>query len=166
MMFAATLQAQDYGALKHMLQKRPANEKFESNKFNEHLFFSAGIGKWFSRFSGLRLSGTVGLYDTPSGSESGYFKHVDLHADYMLNINNILWGYDEDRLFTLMGIAGVNLSGTKGVEKTAKYAQGVGVGVQGSFRLNRSVDLFVEPRLNVYQPCLYFQIRSPISTGY
>lgn len=62
MMFAATLQAQDYGALKHMLQKRPANEKFESNKFNEHLFFSAGIGKWFSRFSGLRLSGTVGLY--------------------------------------------------------------------------------------------------------
>ena len=68
----------------------------------------------------------------------------------MLNINNILWGYDEDRLFTLMGIAGVNLSGTKGVEKTAKYAPGVGVGVQGSFRLNRSVDLFVEPRLNVY----------------
>ena len=112
--------------------------------------FSAGIGKWFSRSSGLRLSGTVGLCDTPSGSESGYFKHVDLHADYLLNINNILWGYDEDRLFTLMGIAGVNLSGTKGVEQRAKYAPGVGVGVQGSFRLNRSVDLFVEPRFNVY----------------
>ena len=41
MMLAVTLQAQDYGALKYMLQKRPANEKFESNKFNEHLFFSA-----------------------------------------------------------------------------------------------------------------------------
>lgn len=38
MMLAVTLQAQDYGALKYMLQKRPANEKFESNKFNEHLF--------------------------------------------------------------------------------------------------------------------------------
>lgn len=112
--------------------------------------FSAGIGKWFSRSSGLRLSGTVGLCDTPSGSESGYFKHVDLHADYLLNFNNILWGYDEDRLFTLIGIAGVSLSGTKGVEKAAKYAPGVGVGLQGSFRLNRSVDLFVEPRLNVY----------------
>lgn len=37
-MLAVTLQAQDYGALKYMLQKRPANEKFESNKFNEHLF--------------------------------------------------------------------------------------------------------------------------------
>ena len=40
LMLAVTLQAQDYGALQYMLQKRPANEKFESNKFNEHLFFS------------------------------------------------------------------------------------------------------------------------------
>ena len=39
LMLAVTLQAQDYGALQYMLQKRPANEKFESNKFNEHLFF-------------------------------------------------------------------------------------------------------------------------------
>lgn len=112
--------------------------------------FSAGIGKWFSPSSGLRLSGTVGVSDTPAGSTSRYFKHVDLHADYLLNINNVLWGYDEDRIFSLIGIAGINLAGTKGVEKAAKYAPGIGVGVQGSFRLNRSVDLFVEPRLNVY----------------
>ncbi|BDW78880.1 hypothetical protein BFINE_46750 [Bacteroides finegoldii DSM 17565] len=51
----------------------------------------------------------------------------------------------------MIGIAGVNLSGTKGVAQTAKYAPGLGIGLQGSFRLNRSVDLFVEPRLNVYQ---------------
>lgn len=112
--------------------------------------FSAGIGKWFSPSSGLRLSGTVGVSDTPAGSIGRYFKHVDLHADYMLNINNVLWGYDEERIFSLIGIAGVNLSGTKGVESSAKYAPGIGVGVQGSFRLNRSVDLFIEPRLNVY----------------
>lgn len=112
--------------------------------------FSAGIGKWFSPSSGLRLSGTVGFSDTPAGSKSRYFKHVDLHADYMLNINNVLWGYDEERMFSLIGIAGVNLAGTKGVESSAKYAPGIGIGVQGSFRLNRSVDLFIEPRLNVY----------------
>lgn len=112
--------------------------------------FSAGIGKWFSASSGLRLSGTVGVSDTPFGSESRYFKHIDLNADYMLNFNNVLWGYDEERLFTLIGIAGINLAGTKGVDKTTKYASGIGLGVQGSFRLNRSVDLFVEPRFNVY----------------
>lgn len=112
--------------------------------------FSAGIGKWFSPSSGLRLSGTFGFADTPAGSTSRYFKHVDLHADYMLNINNVLWGYDAGRIFSLIGIAGVNLAGTKGVEDAAKYAPGIGLGVQGSFRLNRSVDLFIEPRLNIY----------------
>ena len=39
MLQVVTLRAQDYGALQYMLQKRPANEKFESNRFNEHLFF-------------------------------------------------------------------------------------------------------------------------------
>lgn len=112
--------------------------------------FSARIGKWFSASSGLGLSGTVGFSDTPSGSESRYFKHINLNADYMLNFNNVLWGYNEERLFTLIGIAGINLAGTKGVDKTTKYASGIGLAVQGSFRLNRSVDLFVEPRFNVY----------------
>ena len=52
LMLSVALQAQDYGALKYMLQKRPANERFESNKFNEHLFFSAGLGPY-----GLLTSG-------------------------------------------------------------------------------------------------------------
>lgn len=112
---------------------------------------SLGIGKWFSSSSGMRLSGTVGFCSTPSGSDSRKFKHFDLHADYILNINNVLWGYDEDRFFSLIGIAGVNLAATKGVFPTAKYAPGLGVGLQGNFRLNRSVDLFVEPRFNIYQ---------------
>lgn len=112
---------------------------------------SLGIGKWFSPSSGLRLSGTVGFCDTPPGSVNRKLKHVDLHADYMLNINNVLWGYDENRLFSLIGIAGVNLAGTKGVVATAQYAPGIGVGLQGSFRVNQSVDLFIEPRVNVYK---------------
>lgn len=38
LMLSVALQAQDYGALKYMLQKRPANERFESNKFKNTLF--------------------------------------------------------------------------------------------------------------------------------
>ena len=34
LMLAVTLRAQDYGALQYMLQKRPANEKFESNRLD------------------------------------------------------------------------------------------------------------------------------------
>ena len=46
LMLAVTLQAQDYGALQYMLLKQHAKEKFESNKFNENLFFSDGIGTY------------------------------------------------------------------------------------------------------------------------
>lgn len=70
LILAVTLQAQDYGALQYMLQKRPANEKFESNKFNEHLFFSAGIGPYSLFTSGDSQDGmgmTAHLF-----MESGY----------------------------------------------------------------------------------------------
>ncbi|MFG6412161.1 MAG: hypothetical protein K1V92_14655, partial [Bacteroides acidifaciens] len=60
LMLAVTLQAQDYGALQYMLQKRPANEKFESNKFNEHLFFSAGVGP-YSLLSGKETQDGLGM---------------------------------------------------------------------------------------------------------
>ena len=75
LMLSVALQAQDYGALKYMLQKRPANERFESNKFNEHLFFSAGLGPY-----GLLTSGGqdgMGMVHScswgASGSDFGLF---------------------------------------------------------------------------------------------
>ncbi len=112
--------------------------------------FSLGVGKWLAPSSALRLSATMGYADALSGSVNRHFKHVDLHADYLFHLNNILWGYDEDRLFSLIGVAGVNLGIAQGNVHSVQVAPGVGVGLQGSFRLNRSVDLFVEPRLNYY----------------
>lgn len=111
---------------------------------------SIGVGKWFTPASGVRVSGTAGYNKAPGGSASIHLKEFGIRADYMLNFNNVLWGYDEDRLFTLAGVAGMNFAITKGAKKQVQFAPGIGVGLQGSFRLNRSVDLFVEPRLNVF----------------
>ena len=69
LMLAVTLRAQDYGALQYMLQKRPANEKFESNRFNEHLFFSAGIGPYSLLTSGDSQDG-MGMTAHYSGSRT------------------------------------------------------------------------------------------------
>lgn len=151
-------------------------DDFENSRLSDHLFVSVwggvrmlksgdiknslkglgpqaavSLGKWLTPISGLRLSAGMGYTDAPANSVAGKLKLAELRADYMLNINNLLWGYDADRLFTLSGIAGVNLAGTKGVEESSQWALGAGVGLQGSFRLNRSVDLFVEPRINLYQ---------------
>ena len=127
LMLSVALQAQDYGALKYMLQKRPANERFESNKFNEHLFFSAGlgpyglltsggqdgmgmtanafIGKWFTPVHGARLGATLGYL--PSEVYNSKIKMVGGSFDYLLNISSLTFGYNEQRRFELLGIAGV-----------------------------------------------------------
>ena len=134
MMLAVTLQAQDYGALKYMLQKRPANEKFESNKFNEHLFFSAGIGpynlltsgssqdgpgmmahlfmgKWVTPVHGLRLGVNMGYL--PSKIYTSKIKMGGGSLDYMLNMSSLAFGYNEHRHFELLGIAGVETGYSK-----------------------------------------------------
>ena len=80
LMLAVTLRAQDYGALQYMLQKRPANEKFESNRFNEHLFFSAGIGPYSLLTSGDSQDGMgmtahlfMGKWITPVETAREYY---------------------------------------------------------------------------------------------
>lgn len=45
LMLAVTLRAQDYGALQYMLQKRPANEKFESLSVDSLIDYLGGH-KW------------------------------------------------------------------------------------------------------------------------
>jgi len=151
-------------------------DNFENNRLSDHLFISlwgginalktdgiknslkgmgpqagVSIGRWMTPLSGLRLSAGLGYVDAPENSVASKLKHGELRADYMLNINNLLWGYDAERLFTLSGIIGANLAVTKGIEESEKWALGTGVGLQGSFRLNRSLDLFMEPRINLYQ---------------
>lgn len=112
---------------------------------------SLGIGKWFTPASALRLSGVAGFCDNPLKQvNAGDFKHVDFRADYMLNFNNVFGGYDPDRIFSLIGIAGLNLAATKNGSASWKYAPGVGVGAQANVRVSRNLDLFVEPRINIY----------------
>lgn len=108
------------------------------------------IGRWMTPVSGLRLTGGMGYGNTPENSDARRLKHIDFRTDYLLNLNNLLWGYDDSRLFTLSGVVGLNLAATKGVKNHAQYAAGAGLGVQGSFRLNRSLDFFIEPRINLY----------------
>lgn len=152
-------------------------DRFENTSFRNHLFISLfgglntlkgfgaegslrdgmgptlalGIGKWFTPASALRLSGVVGYCASPVTEKThGDLKHIDLRADYMLNLNNVFGGYDPDRIFSLIGIAGVNMAASKDRDDSWNYAPGIGVGAQANFRVSRNLDLFVEPRINVY----------------
>ena len=183
LMLAVTLRAQDYGALQYMLQKRPANEKFESNRFNEHLFFSAGIGpyslltsgdsqdgmgmtahlfmgKWITPVHGLRIGVNLGYL--PSSIYDSKIKMGGGSLDYLLNMSSLAYGYNANRCFELVGIAGIEAGYSKvgdNSDRSEKYPDlkgggqlyyGAHLGLQGNVRLSSTLDLFVEPRIGWY----------------
>ena len=169
LMLAVTLRAQDYGALQYMLQKRPANEKFESNRFNEHLFFSAGIGpyslltsgdsqdgmgmtahlfmgKWITPVHGLRIGVNLGYLS--SGIYDSKIKMGGGSLDYLLNMSSLAYGYNANRCFELVGIAGIEAGYSKvgdNSDRSEKYPDlkgggqlyyGAHLGLQGNVRLS------------------------------
>lgn len=112
---------------------------------------NVGIGKWFTPTSGLRLSVGGGVSGWTKDHKEEHFKHMMARADYLLNLNSIAAGYDAERFFNLIAIAGLNYSLSKVAAKEANFSPGVSVGLQGNFRLNKNMDVFVEPRANFYK---------------
>lgn len=151
-------------------------DKFENLTFGDHTFFSAGIGvqflntggnrsrllsslgpvatvsagKWFTSVSGARISVMGGMSrwkKTRAGNV--YLKTAGVQADYLLNLSSAFAGYDRNRGFELFGIAGINYNNVQRYREHT-HSVGLGVGVQGNIRLTENTDLFVEPRLMVF----------------
>lgn len=146
---------------------------FERSSFTDNMFISAGvgaqmllsqntlsnikgafgpsmslsIGKWLAPHSGVRLSLTGGLSGWDKSNT--YLKVVGGQLDYLLNLNAACQGYDRDRVFELIAVAGLNLSAAQRIH-TTQYAPGIGVGIQGNLRLTQNTDLFIEPRVTLY----------------
>lgn len=112
---------------------------------------NVGMGKWFTPASGVRLSVGGGVSGWTKDYKDEHFKHITARVDYLLNLNSIAAGYDAERFFNLIAIAGLNYSLSKVAAKEANFSPGVNVGVQGNFRLNRSMNVFVEPRASFYK---------------
>jgi hypothetical protein len=107
--------------------------------------FFAGIGRWVSPFSGVRLTGKASIFKYPDASK---ISSLGLQTDYLLNLSNMFYGYDPQRRFELIGVGGVDYDYLKNGGDTNLF--GLGTGLQASVRLSRDVKFFVEPRLNYY----------------
>ncbi len=99
----------------------------------------AGFGKQFTPVSSWRLS-----------LDGAYFprwpRYIGLtgHLDYLTSITSAMYGYDPDRVFDLQLVLGA-LGGVGTHHSPAKIMLGLKGGLQANFRLNSSLDLFVEP---------------------
>ena len=113
-----------------------------------------GMGGWFNDVHGIRLSSLIGFapYSSsePGVSSSSKLINVIGRADYLVNYSNLFAGYNEGRLFKLIGTFGFELAGTRYEDTSWKMAAGLGLGLQGAFRVSPTIDLFMEPRMSFY----------------
>ncbi|MCM1310242.1 MAG: hypothetical protein NC301_04340 [Bacteroides sp.] len=68
-----------------------------------------------------------------------------IHFDYLTSITTAMYGYDPDRVFDLQGVLGV-FGGAGQYDGDMKAVFGLTGGLQFNFRLNKYLDLYVEPQ--------------------
>ncbi len=102
---------------------------------------TVGFGKRFTPISSWRfsVSGDVFPRDPVAIDITGNF-------DYLSSITTAMYGYDPERLFDLQLMVGV-MGGLSNYIGSLKPVLGIKAGFQASFRLNKHLDIFVEPHL-------------------
>ena len=108
-------------------------------KFKDRISFSglAYVGKWFDPSMGMRLA--YNGYDFKG--YNGKLNYMNLHADALMNVTNMIMGYDSERLYNIIPYVGM---GAVRVFDHNSYAFGFNAGVLNTFRLNDSWKINLE----------------------
>ena len=125
--------------------------------------FDIAVGKWFSPEVGVRLmysggalrgatqDGTHSLGSDIKGKpQQGYwlensrFGFFDVHADVMLNLNNTIAGYKEDRIYTISPYVGIGVMRAYKAPTATEFA--VNTGLFNSFRVAKALDVNLDIR--------------------
>ncbi|BEG97923.1 hypothetical protein [Bacteroides sedimenti] len=105
------------------------------------------LGKWFTGTSGVRLSADVARLWKSKTAPNG--KIATISADYLLNISSLMNGYDPQRSFELIGVAGANLA-FRSTSLTSRSYLGGELALQGLWNLTPSFGIFLEPQMRLY----------------
>ena len=125
--------------------------------------FDVAVGKWFSPEVGVRLmySGGALRGASQNGAHTlsspikgkpwyGYwltnsrFGFFHVHADVMLNLNNTIAGYKEDRIYTISPYIGLGVMRAYKAPTSTEFA--VNAGLFNSFRVAKALDVNLDIR--------------------
>ena len=109
------------------------------------------FGHWFSPFAAWR--GNISALYTDTDNYRHYAKFM-LGADLLANVTAMAFGHNPDRFFSTNVVGGFNL-GYDYRPSTHKFIPDVHAGLQFAFRLNKEIELYVEPQLA-------YQFRRPV----
>lgn len=160
-----------FNAMDYRLQKPLGNPSFPADKsgFGKNFFFgfnasgaligsnvSTGMragstlgfraGSWFSPVHGMRIGGDFGIRTERSGFENTWFGKV--HAEYLLNLSNLMHGYNPDRRVEFIATFGALMQRAKQLEEWGTNF-GFTTSIQTRFNVQPSMYLYLEPQVSM-----------------
>ncbi len=121
-------------------------------------YAGAAIGRNFSPLSSLRLSADFAPMTLDLRGTEYTFNMVSASLDYMLNMSNLMMGYDPMRKYDVHLLAGIvgsmrmapdKVTGVKEMND-AKMLVGGELGLQASYQVHPLVKVFIEPKARFY----------------
>lgn len=108
--------------------------------------FDFSLGKWFTPSIGLRTNFEMGCAKRfiNNGMYQSY-KHWNLHEDVTFNLSNMLFGYNEIRVWNFIPYIGIGVGRNR---TDSNYDITYNVGLLNSFRLSSHFSLFVDVYAN------------------
>lgn len=110
-----------------------------SQDFKDRITFSglAYVGKWFTPGMGMRLAYNGYKFQ----GYSSKLDYMNLHIDALMNVTNMLMGYNPDRLYNMVPYIG--MGGVRVFDHNS-YSFGFNAGILNTFRINDSWMINVE----------------------
>lgn len=104
--------------------------------------FNVAVGKWFTPGLGLRTK-FEGVWSKQVNTKSDHhsYNYWNLHEDLMINLSNMLFGYNENRVWNFIPYLGV------GVARDMTYCNydiSYQAGLLNNFRITKNISAFVD----------------------
>ncbi len=115
----------------------------------------ASAGRVFTPLSSVRIGADWGPFSVDRKEGATKYDMASGSLDYMLNLTNLMTGYDPERKYDVQLIAGAVAS--MRLKQDNRLFIGGEAGVQASYRVSRRFHVFVEPMLRIYGKELLMQ---------
>ena len=112
-------------------------------------------GRIFTPLSSLRLGADYTPLSTDLKGKTVKYDMASGSLDYMLNLTNLMTGYDPERKYDIQLFAGVVASVR--MQHESRFFIGGEAGLHTSYRVNRRFKVFLEPKIRIYGKELLMQ---------
>lgn len=116
------------------------------------------VGYAMTPLSAVRVSGDFGPFSIDLKSKAVKYNMPSVGIDYMLNLTNLMMGYEPERKFDVHLLAGIvgsmRMKPSEEINDDElnknKFFFGIGTGIQASYEVIDHIKIFIEPKLRFY----------------